>query len=64
MTINTLLKTLKKAAYLVLPYRPFQYLFCEILNNLAYRRDISIRQSIDISQKRILLDIIKPLTVS
>jgi hypothetical protein len=49
MTVNSLYMALKKVAYLVLPYRSFYYLFYEISDNLAYRRDMPIRQSIDIS---------------
>jgi hypothetical protein len=64
MAVNSLYVALEKVACPVLPHRPFYYLFCEISDNLACRRDMPIRQSIDISQKHVLLDIVEPLAVS
>jgi hypothetical protein len=49
MVVNSLCVALNKSAYLIRPYWPFQDLFCEISDNLACRRDMPIRQTVDMS---------------
>jgi hypothetical protein len=38
---------LNEVIYLLLPYRPLQYPFCKIPDNLAHRRDMSISHNIN-----------------